>query len=275
MAGVVATFDFDETIIGCDSDIWVVERLGATELFDRLRPTMPLNSLMDKITRELHSQGRSIEDITNCLKTAPLDPHVVDAIRSSYALGCDLRIVSDANHLFIETILKHHGLLECFSEINTNPCYVDEDGRLRILPYHDLHSSPHGCSLCPSNMCKGKIFDRIRASAVAEGKKHFIYLGDGKGDYCPSLRLTEADYVMPRKEFPLWDLVNNTKFLKAEVHEWSNGEEFARVLLQLINKTTAADPNDSSAQLISADCKLETIPWSPKEGLLLSLKVPH
>ncbi|WOL01506.1 hypothetical protein Cni_G10223 [Canna indica] len=32
----------------------------------------------------------------------------------------------------------------CFSEMNTNPGYVDEEGRLRILPYHDFSTSYHG-----------------------------------------------------------------------------------------------------------------------------------
>jgi len=67
---------------------------------------------------------------------------------------CDLRIVSDANTFFIETILKHLGIREYFSEINTNPGYVNEEGRLRILPYHDFNKASHGCSLCPPNMCK-------------------------------------------------------------------------------------------------------------------------
>lgn len=68
---------------------------------------------------------------------------------------CELRIVSDANLFYIETILKHHGIMECFSEIYTNPGYVDKEGRLRIRPYHDFHSSSHGCNnVCPPNMCK-------------------------------------------------------------------------------------------------------------------------
>lgn len=67
---------------------------------------------------------------------------------------CDLRILSDANQFFIEKILEHHDLLGCFSKIYTNPTFVDEQGRLRIFPYHDSTLSPHGCSLCPSNLCK-------------------------------------------------------------------------------------------------------------------------
>lgn len=46
MAGVVVVFDFDKTIVECDSDNWVVDELGATDLFNQLLPTMPWNTLM-------------------------------------------------------------------------------------------------------------------------------------------------------------------------------------------------------------------------------------
>lgn len=46
MADTVVVFDFDGTIIDCDSDYWLVDGLGATELFERLLPTMPFNTLM-------------------------------------------------------------------------------------------------------------------------------------------------------------------------------------------------------------------------------------
>ena len=66
---------------------------------------------------------------------------------------CELRIISDANQFYIETILEHHDVLRCFSQINTNPTRIDEEKRLGIFPFHDLNS-PHGCNLCPPNMCK-------------------------------------------------------------------------------------------------------------------------
>ena len=100
-------------------------------------------------------------------------------------------------------------------------------------------------------------------------------MGDGKGDYCPSLRLSEEDYVMPRKNYPLWQLIcDNPQQLKAEVHEWSNGEELERILLQLIDRSIAVD-RKNAAQVFSVDCKFETIPMSPKEALPLALRVPH
>lgn len=65
---------------------------------------------------------------------------------------CDLKVASDSNQFYIKTILEHYEIYGCFSEIITNPAVVDK-GRLRIFPYHGS-SAPHGCDLCPSNLCK-------------------------------------------------------------------------------------------------------------------------
>ena len=43
---IVVVFDFDKTIIDVDSDNWVVDGLGFTDLFNQLLPTMPWNTLM-------------------------------------------------------------------------------------------------------------------------------------------------------------------------------------------------------------------------------------
>ncbi|XP_076958096.1 inorganic pyrophosphatase 2-like [Bidens hawaiensis] len=257
MSGIVMVFDFDKTIIDIDSDNWVVDELGGTDLFNELLRTMPWNCIMDMMMKELYLQGKSIEDIEDVLKRVPIHPRVVPAIKAAYALGCDLRVLSDANLFYIETILKHLGIRECFSEINTNPGFVDEEGKLRILPYHDFHTFSHGCNLCPPNMCKGKIIERIQATL--ENKRIIIYLGDGAGDFCPSLKLTKEDYMMPRKDFPVWELIcKNRQLLQANVHEWIDGEDLERVLIQLITTIISTDDNvDNTNQLF--DCKFETI----------------
>lgn len=98
---------------------------------------------------------------------------------------------------------------------------------------------------------QGLIIERIKAEIMEKGKR-IIYLGDGKGDFCPSLKLSETDFVMPRLDFPVWELIcENKDLVKAEVHEWIDFEEQGRVILKLINKvSTMADVH----QLI--DCKL-------------------
>uniref|UniRef100_A0A1D1XI66 Inorganic pyrophosphatase 1 n=1 Tax=Anthurium amnicola TaxID=1678845 RepID=A0A1D1XI66_9ARAE len=116
-------------------------------------------------------------------------------------------------------------------------------------------------------MWKDITLERIRSSTA--GKKRLIYLGDEKRDYYSSLKLRGEDYVMPRKDFPLWELISNDPTqLKDQVHEWSNGEELERVLLHLTNRSL-------SSQLLFTDCKLQTFPMSAHEPLLQALLVPH
>ncbi|KAK4375390.1 hypothetical protein RND71_006067 [Anisodus tanguticus] len=213
--------------------------------------------VVDRMMKELHAQGQTIEDIEEVLKGVPIHPKIVPAIKSAYALGCDLRVVSDANVFFIEIILEHLGIRDYFSEINTNRGYVDDEGRLQILHYVDFHTSPHGCNLCPPNTCK-------------EEKKRLIYLGDGSGDFCPSLKLGEGDFVMPRKYFPAWNLINeNWTFVKASVHEWTDGEELEHVLLQLINTINIVE-----SQMLSAECKFQTMPIAAHGALPWALPQP-
>ncbi|XP_047314732.1 inorganic pyrophosphatase 2-like [Impatiens glandulifera] len=276
MEDIVIVFDFDKTIIELDSDNWVVDELGATDLFNQLLPTMPWNTLMDVMMNELHSRGKTIADIVNVLSRSPIHPRVIPAIRTAYALGCDLRVVSDANLFFIETILNSLGIRQCFSEINTNPGYVDDEGRLRISPYHDFHSCSHGCDLCPPNMCKGKIIEKMQASLVEEEmsmkKKRIIYLGDGAGDFCPSLRLREGvDFMMPRKNFPVWDLIcKNRMLVKAEVHEWNDGEELERVLLFLIHKISLEQEEEALLHSITTEVRLlDRMPPCPRLNLTI------
>ncbi|KAF5203430.1 Inorganic pyrophosphatase [Thalictrum thalictroides] len=46
MSGIVVIFDFDKTLIDCDSDNWLIDQLGATHRFNQLLPTMPWNTVM-------------------------------------------------------------------------------------------------------------------------------------------------------------------------------------------------------------------------------------
>ncbi|KAF3627726.1 Inorganic pyrophosphatase 1 [Capsicum annuum] len=163
---------------------------------------MPWNTVMDIMMKEIHARGKTMQDIKEILKRAPVIFEVVLAIKEAYALGCDLRIVSDENLFFVETILKHSGIMDCFSKINTNSSYVDDEGKLKICPYHNFD---HKCNNpCPPNICKGLVIERMQESLALEGnRKRMIYLGDGAGDFYPSSMLKDQDFVMQRKDFPM------------------------------------------------------------------------
>lgn len=232
----VIIFDFDHTMIECNSDPWVINKLGATETMNKLlKAHVPWTSVMDETMGELHLQGKSLSDIENSLKSIPLRPEMIGAIKSAHSMGCELRVVSDANSIFIRTVLEHYDLLQYFTEIHTNPARVDETGRLRISPFHSDTSGPHGCGRCPPNMCKGLIVENIKRGFPPGNKKRIIYLGDGRGDFCPSLKLEIVDHILAREGYPLlYFLRQYFDHVKARVHGWKDAKDVEECLGQLL-----------------------------------------
>lgn len=227
-------FDFDWSLIDCNSDTWVVDKLGAMERMKSFQGTLPWTQLMDRMMTELHNDGRTLEDIDRCLQMCPMEQEMVTSVKFAAELGCELQVVSDANSHFIKVILKRHGLEQYFSEVHTNPAHVAESGALRVLPFHP-EDQPHGCKLCPPNMCKGLILDGIRLGASEVPKKRIVYIGDGGGDYCPSLRLVDGDHVLARHGFPLAKCLKvNMGFVKATIHDWTIAKDIERLFRILL-----------------------------------------
>ncbi|XP_076934149.1 thiamine phosphate phosphatase-like protein [Bidens hawaiensis] len=231
---MIIVWDFDRTIINGDCDRWVVLEMGLTKLFHQLRTKFSWNQLMDKMMEELHSLGKTIDDFITRLNCFKMDPQMISAIRSAHDLGCEMKVLSNANQFFIETILKNNGIYNCFSEIITNPTAVNEDGRLRIFPYHGVDLPPHGCNFCPANLCKGSVIDRVHDSDVK--KRGVIYVGDGKDDVCPSLKLREGEHVMARYDFILYHILSRATIpINPKLHYWKDGEELNNMLIQLLS----------------------------------------
>lgn len=44
-------------------------------------------NLQDRMMKELHAQGKTIEDVVEVLKRAPIHPRIVPAIKAAHALG--------------------------------------------------------------------------------------------------------------------------------------------------------------------------------------------
>nr|GEW91244.1 thiamine phosphate phosphatase-like protein [Tanacetum cinerariifolium] len=107
----------------------------------------------------------------------------------------------------------------------------------KVFHYHGSEMPPHGCDLCPPNLCKGLVVKQMQDSTSVDVKKQvIIYIGDGGGDFCPTLKLGKEYHIMPRKDFQLHNLVLKSSVpVKPEVHEWSDGDELNKILLRLIN----------------------------------------
>jgi pyridoxal phosphate phosphatase PHOSPHO2 len=104
-----------------------------------------------------------------------------------------------------------------------------------------------------------------------KGKQRLIYLGDGKGDYCPSLKLGERDQMMPRRNYPVWDLIySKQNEIHAQVYDWADAVELESVLLSLVNI------DSSPEKLISVEATCHAaVPVNPHESFPKVLNVSN
>lgn len=205
---VLVVFDYDESLVDVDSDLFVFRELHPAlleELRDRYMHTQ-WTQLIDELMLKLSVEKPALkaQDIEQTLARIPVQPKMLDAVRlAAQSHGAVVHIVSDANTMFIQSMLNAQGLAPLVSEVHSNPARFDEtigdDGvtavhssRLRIEWYHARHLEPHGCPHCQLNMCKGRIIARTLSQRRFD---HVLYVGDGKGDYCPATKLSRYQHI--------------------------------------------------------------------------------
>ncbi|POM69616.1 Pyridoxal phosphate phosphatase [Phytophthora palmivora] len=199
---LLVIFDFDDSLVNEDSDVYVFGSFHpelCKTAYERhaKKPIWP--SVFDDMLQVLASEKPDVtpELIRQRVAQIPVQARMLDAVRMAVELfGADVKVISDGNTFYIESMLDHQDLSNHVKEVFANPIEHEplDDGRtrLRIRPYHGDHLEPHGCKWCPTNMCKGSILDSIRSS---KSYYRVIYVGDGTGDFCPASRLTEYDVV--------------------------------------------------------------------------------
>ena len=157
-----------------------------------------------------------------------------------------MRILSDSNTIYIDTVLRAHQLQDVFSHIATNHAHYEPDGGgvsddsnggsaagtlMHILPYQDP-TRPHSCTHCPVNLCKGSVLNEWvaqRGGRGGEGVHKIIYIGDGDGDFCPTLCLEKGDVICCRENWALHEkIVAAGDAVSAVVCPWADGVDLAR-----------------------------------------------
>eukprot|EP01024_Parvocaulis_polyphysoides_P066202 TRINITY_DN7756_c0_g1_i2.p2 TRINITY_DN7756_c0_g1~~TRINITY_DN7756_c0_g1_i2.p2 ORF type:complete len:305 (-),score=29.43 TRINITY_DN7756_c0_g1_i2:49-963(-) len=191
-------FDFDWTMIECNSDPYVIEGIGAKSELDRLQ------SIGEQWTKTVDwclvfAQTKlkvTVEEIRQQLRTIKMAQSLINAIKQ-ISEEHDVIILSDANQFFIDEILESNGLVENIMKIYTNPGIVEQNNVLRVYPFQT--DGEHGCCRCPSNLCKGQVLENI---LLDKSYGRVIYAGDGGGDFCPTTRLGSNDFVLVRDDYP-------------------------------------------------------------------------
>ncbi|KAF6024941.1 PHOSPHO2 [Bugula neritina] len=88
---------------------------------------------------------------------------------------------------------------------------------------------------CLSSLSGAVIKDHIESMRKAGTLYSTVcYTGDGENDFCPSLRLTENDYVFPRATFPLEQMLKSRMSeVKAQVVPWKSATVIKQKLQSL------------------------------------------
>lgn len=194
----LVVWDFDWTMVDQNSDTWVVEQLDP-ELCVEMKARcddVQWTQLMDQMFGELHRRGKGPADVARAMSTLPMWSEVQDVIPELHARGATQIVLSDANTVLIRDALAARKLTECFDAVITNPAEYDEHGRLHVRP-HQAADAPHKCVLCPVNQCKGSALDDYIAASPRSFDR-IVYIGDGRGDFCPATRLRDSDVLCVR-----------------------------------------------------------------------------
>ena len=196
----LVVWDFDWSLVNENTDTFVIEQLDAavmqqTETKCRTSHSRRWTQLMDWALGQLSAAGHSPQAIRDTLVKLPVMDGALQAVASARAAGAEQRILSDANEVYISTILGARGLTEAFSTVVTNGAAFDAAGRLRVRP-HQPPSLPHDCPRCPANLCKGAVLERWLAELAPAT---CVYIGDGGGDFCPATKLRAGDVLLARR----------------------------------------------------------------------------
>ncbi|KAF9339751.1 hypothetical protein BGZ91_004827 [Linnemannia elongata] len=258
-------FDFDWTLIDADSDYFVFEHLSAELSKIQLDSIgkVQWTDLQQRLLGELFDRGVSREDIERTLANIPFVPERIEALKLMKEHGSDLYILSDANTVYIETILKAYNIDNLFTGILTNPASFDSKGRLNVTRYHGLDKEPHKCPLpCEPNLCKGLELQKLIDSHPWE---QVIYMGDASNDFCPSTRLSRqrGDLVLARRGLSLEQRIKERpELVRAEIVYWQDAQDVLEVTKDIFfgrDRTAAALGSLSGSTAASSTTSLSTM----------------
>jgi len=186
---------------------------------------------MDHLFGEIFKKGIRRDHIIDCFNKCVLTEHFMQSLALVRQRGCTVKILSDANTVFIETILAASSAAVYIDQIITNTAEFTTDGRLTVKPYHQ--TDPHACDKCPANLCKGLELTKFLNITY----RRVIYIGDGSGDYCACTKLTPNDIILARHGYPLHQLLTLKKdTISAQVRSWANGSDVLKHFNEIYNE---------------------------------------
>mmetsp|Transcript_18408 Transcript_18408/g.31154 ORF Transcript_18408/g.31154 Transcript_18408/m.31154 type:complete len:305 (-) Transcript_18408:980-1894(-) len=213
----IFVWDFDWTIINCNSDEYVPAGfLGDEEVVKRITaemkehgPTKWHECVANLINACMLEKASSNDDI---LEKAAEMPYLVDVKQALTDVAnnkhCRQAIISDGNDKFIDAYLRKNEMKDYFSAVETNVgSWENNNAETSFkIRYQSSKYGGHECKLrCPPNLCKTQvlkdILNRMKKGNGKDAKRpRIVYVGDGHNDACPALQvLNENDVLLARE----------------------------------------------------------------------------
>jgi len=238
--GPLLVFDFDHTITDLNTDVEVQKLAPGGEIpknseIRAMYSEKGWTEFMGAVFKLLHENGTTksaILEVMGGLEFTPnMEELLVDAVEQ---LGATIIIISDSNSEFIRHILEVRRLGARVERVFTNPGEWRGD-LLEIRPYHHQET----CSLSTANLCKGQILEEFLAAAPVPFP-FVCYVGDGRNDFCPSLRLANRDLVCVREGYSLEKYIPQMEEkghkIAAEVVKWTDAKTIWSKLVEKLGK---------------------------------------
>uniref|UniRef100_A0A1Q3F5Z4 Putative pyridoxal phosphate phosphatase phospho2 n=1 Tax=Culex tarsalis TaxID=7177 RepID=A0A1Q3F5Z4_CULTA len=226
----LAVFDFDHTICEYNTDIVVRDLLDKELLTPEIRSivrTCGWIPYMQKILRMLHQQGCKPAEIVSAIRGIPEVPGIKMCIEEMARSNFQIIIISDSNSEFIRIWNEFNDISRFIHTTFTNPAKFNSNGLLEVHPFH--HQTE--CSLSSKNLCKGQILDDFIRSQYDQASTEYekiFYIGDGKNDVCPMLRLNENGFACPREGYICCEelasaISKRPERYEAKILKWNSG----------------------------------------------------
>ncbi|KAJ7446267.1 phosphatase phospho-type [Mycena galericulata] len=168
----LVVFDFDWSMADQDTDRWVFE-VNAPEIrrwIEDNEGKIQFTDMIAQALRDAHARGVTRAQLEHALRIMPFHPAMVRAITNLKAAGkTTFFCLSNANSVYISTILKDKGLDTLFTEVVTNPAEWEPSGLLALRRRVDPNGPQHTCAVgCSANMCKGLCTCGVSCELVPE-----------------------------------------------------------------------------------------------------------
>lgn len=238
----LATFDFDLTIVQDNTDVIVRDLIDPSQItpeIEALVKTDGWTAHMQAIFTVLHKNQIKPKQITDIISEMPAVPGMIELIRKLAEKSFDVIIISDSNSVFIENWCESNCISNCIKHIYTNPSKFTENGELKIEPYHWQTE----CQRSSKNLCKGNVLKTFLDGKANDPYESIYYIGDGRNDFCPVLKLGSTDYACAktglRLDLDIQNRINSNEQFSPNVIQWNDGFELHDKIMKSIEQDSS------------------------------------